>query len=188
MTKTELRREARRRMASQTPEDRLLRGRAIMERLLAEPEIAAARSILLYSSLPEEVPTELIAEDAWRRGVIVTYPRCLPETREMTIHEVAELSMLEADAYGIPAPGAACPLIGVGEIDVAIVPGLAWDRTGGRLGRGAGYYDRLLGHPEFRGLRCGVFFATQEMEAIPMERWDVRLDLIVTEAETLRTR
>jgi 5-formyltetrahydrofolate cyclo-ligase len=67
-------------------------------------------------------------------------------------------------------------------VDAALVPGLAWDRDGRRLGRGAGYYDRLLASPGWRAFRCGVFFAGQEVARVPVEAWDVRLDAVVTEA------
>lgn len=56
----------------------------------------------------------------------------------------------------------------------------------GGLGRGAGYYDRLLAHPEWRGFRCGLFFAAQETPSVPHEPWDIRLDAIVTEREVVR--
>lgn len=188
MSKADLRRVARQRLASMAPSDRTTAGEAIASRLLQLPLIAGARTILLYSALPEEVPTRPISKDAWTRGVVVTYPRCLPETREMMIHRVEALSDLQIGAYGIAEPSAACPLTRLADIDVALVPGLGWDRKGGRLGRGGGYYDRLLAHPEFRGVRCGIFFSVQEMDELPMEQWDVRLDLIVTERETIRTR
>jgi len=89
-------------------------------------------------------------------------------------------------AYGIREPDAACPLVSIEEIDAALVPGLAWDRRGGRMGRGAGYYDRLLGSPGWRGFVCGLFLAAQEFDRLLMEPWDVRLDAVVTEAEVLR--
>jgi 5-formyltetrahydrofolate cyclo-ligase len=75
----------------------------------------------------------------------------------------------------------------VEEVDLAFIPGLAWDRGGHRLGRGAGFYDRLLGDPRWRGFRCGLFFAAQEVPRIPFDPWDAQLDAIITEAETWRS-
>jgi 5-formyltetrahydrofolate cyclo-ligase len=76
----------------------------------------------------------------------------------------------------------------VEEVDAALVPGLGWDRSGGRIGRGAGYYDRLFADPEWRGFRCGLFFAAQEADVLPTDPWDAPLDAVVTEREVWRGR
>lgn len=186
MTKSEARAEARARLRSMAPAERAEAGQRIAERVWELPAVAGARAILLYASLPEEVPTDAIAEEALRRGTIITYPRCLPETRQMTLHVLKELRELrDAGSYGIREPDLACPRLNLREIDVVLVPGLAWDRRGGRLGRGAGYYDRLFAHPECRAFRCGLFFAAQELPEIPMDPWDVPLDAVVTEREIM---
>jgi 5-formyltetrahydrofolate cyclo-ligase len=77
-------------------------------------------------------------------------------------------------------------VVDVHEVDVALVPGLAWDRRGARLGRGAGYYDRLFLRPSWRGFRCGLFFAAQEFDRLPANRMDAPLDAVVTEREIVR--
>ena len=146
-----------------------------------------ARHVLVYASLPGEVPTERLVAGARARGIGVTYPRCLPEGRQMTLHAVQTDDDLQAvGAYGIREPAAHCATIDVEAIDIAFLPGLAWDRTGHRLGRGAGYYDRLLGDRRWRAFRCGLFFAIQEVADIPSDPWDAVMDAVVTEHETLR--
>ena len=100
--------------------------------------------------------------------MLVTYPRCLPETREMALHRVALRRRTSRDGQ-LRHPRAGPSLsrvLSLEEIDAALVPGLAWDRTGGRLGRGAGYYDRLFARPGWRGFRCGLFFAAQESRTL----------------------
>lgn len=187
MTKDELRTEARARLRSLSPGERARASREIAERVLSMPEIADARVLLLYASLLTEVATDEIAAAARARGAVVTYPRCLAETREMVIHQVDELDALrEGGSYGIREPALECPIVRLEEIDAALVPGLAWDRTGGRLGRGAGYYDRLFERRAWRGARIGLFFAHQEVPAVPVDPWDARLHAIVTENETWR--
>lgn len=186
MRKEEARRIARARLAVMTPEARARAGEEIARRVWTLPELSSARAVLLYAWLPEEVPTDAIAAEARRRGVVVTYPRCLPETREMVLHRVGSEEEFEAGSYGLREPAASCPVLSLEEVDVALVPGLAWDRSGRRLGRGAGYYDRLFARPGWRAFRCGLFFASQELPSLPADPWDVPLDAVVTEREALR--
>lgn len=187
MTKAAVRGEARARLRALDDRARRTASSRVAARVWTVPEVAAARVLLLYAALPGEVETDAIAAEAARRGVVVTYPRCLPETREMALHRVASVDELRPGAYGIREPDVGtCPLVSTDEIDVALVPGLAWDRGGGRLGRGAGYYDRLFAAPAWRGFRCGLFFAAQEFDALPADPWDVPLHAAVTEREVWR--
>ncbi|HET6229979.1 MAG TPA: 5-formyltetrahydrofolate cyclo-ligase [Longimicrobiaceae bacterium] len=183
-SKDAVRAEARARLRAIPPAERAVAEREIARRVWTVPEIAAARTLLVFASLPGEVHTDEIAAEARRRGIVVTYPRCLPETRELALHRVLSPDELRAGLYGIREPDAdACPLVATEEIDAALVPGLAWDRRGQRLGRGAGYYDRLFASPSWRGFRCGLFFAAQEVPAVPADPWDIPLGSVVTERE-----
>jgi len=79
----------------------------------------------------------------------------------------------------------------VNEIDLVLVPGMGFDRQGGRLGRGGGYYDRFLASSELRGMTCGVCFARQLLPVggvLPTEPWDVPVKAVVTDAETICCR
>jgi 5-formyltetrahydrofolate cyclo-ligase len=187
MTKAELRAEARRRLRALDAQAKAAAEAEIGRRVWMVPEVAAARTLLLFADLPEEVSTDAIAAEALRRGLTVVYPRTLPETRGMTLHRVASLDHLRTGSYGIREPDVErCPEVAEESIDAALVPGLAWDRGGNRLGRGAGYYDRLFGNPAWRGFRCGIFFSLQEVDEIPAEPWDLPLDAVVTEGEVWR--
>jgi 5-formyltetrahydrofolate cyclo-ligase len=183
--KTALRAEARARLRALSAEQRVFAGAEIAQRVWTLPRIAAARTLLLYAALPSEVPTGAIAAEARRRGIVTVYPRCLPVSGEMALHPLDTEEAMRPGAHGILEPDPACRALAPAEIDAALVPGLAWDRAGGRLGRGAGYYDRLLTHPDWRGLTCGLFFAAQEVEAVPLDPWDVRIHFVVTEREML---
>ncbi|CAN5866129.1 5-formyltetrahydrofolate cyclo-ligase [soil metagenome] len=187
--KDALRGTARGRIRSLTPAERERGGTASAARVWSVAEITSARRLLLYAALPSEVPTDKIAEEARRRGIEVIYPRCLVQTQEMALHRVAREADLITGSFGIREPEAASPGAAHDEIDVALVPGLAWDRQGGRLGRGAGYYDRLLAHPAWRGFSCGLFFGVQEAATrLPSDPWDAPLDAVVTEREVWRKR
>lgn len=186
MSKAAIRAEARAFLRALPPAERAAAEADIARRVWDVPEVAAARTLMIYASLPEEVGTDGIAAEARRRGITLVYPRVLPEGR-MMLHQVDSADALRTGRFGIREPDAgACPVRQPGEIDAALIPGLAWDREGHRLGRGAGYYDRLLAQPEWRGFRCGLFFAAQETPAVPREAWDIRLDAIVTESEVMR--
>ncbi len=188
MNKATLRRVVRARLRALTAEEREQAGAEIAQRLWSVPEVASASTLLLFASLPEEVPTDTMAEEARRRGIQVIYPRCLPETRELTLHAVSTIAELREGLFGIREPQAeVCPLVRIEDLDAALVPGLAWDRAGRRLGRGAGYYDRLLAAPPWRAFRCGLFFAVQEVDLVPTDPWDVRLDAVITEKEVWRS-
>jgi 5-formyltetrahydrofolate cyclo-ligase len=186
VSKAAIRAEARAFLRALPPAERAAAEAEIARRVWDVPEVAAARTLLLYASLPEEVGTDEIAAEARRRGIALVYPRCLPEGR-MVLHEVDSPDALRPGRFGIREPDAdACPVRDVGDIDAALIPGLGWDRAGHRLGRGGGYYDRLLAHPDWRGFRCGLFFAAQETPSVPRDAWDIRLDAIVTEREVVR--
>lgn len=184
--KAALRRELRARLRALSPEAREAAGREVARALWTLPEVAGARTLLLYAALPGELPTDEIAGEALRRGITVTYPRCVEGTREMTLHAPGALAELREGSFGIREPDPACPHVRVEEVDAALLPGLGWDRRGHRLGRGAGYYDRLLADPRWRAFRCGLFFALQEVPRIPEDPWDVPLDAVVTEREVWR--
>ncbi len=185
--KRTLRAEARERLRVFTHEEGARAGRAIARRVWTLPEMREAKRILLYASTPGEVPTDEIAAEARQRGLDVTYPRCAPSGPAMTLHDVAGPDQLKAGGrYGLREPVAGCRAVTLQEVDVVLLPGLGWDRFGGRLGRGAGFYDRLLAEPGWGGFRCGLFFAAQEFPRIPVDPWDVPLHAVVTEEEVWR--
>jgi 5-formyltetrahydrofolate cyclo-ligase len=186
VNKAELRRVALAALRAVPADARARASAAVAARVWTLPEVAGARTLLLFASTPDEPDTDPIAAEAARRGITVVYPRCLP-ARGIALHAVSSPAGLRPGRYGIREPVAdACPVADPGSVDAALIPGLAWDRAGGRLGRGAGYYDRLLGAAGWRGFRCGLFFAAQEAARIPVDAWDVRLDAVVTEAEVAR--
>lgn len=185
-SKAEVRAEARARLAAIDSASRQQFADQIGASIWEVPQISEARVLMLYASLPAEVSTDGIAEEAWRRGVQVIYPRCITADRSMTLHRIDSIAGLNTGSYGIREPGEDCPDVSVEEVDAVLMPGLGWDRRGNRLGRGAGYYDRLLSRPEWRAFTCGIFFAGQEFVRLPTDEWDIPLSTIVTERETIQ--
>jgi 5-formyltetrahydrofolate cyclo-ligase len=183
--KESLRREMRDRLATVSREERALAGAAIAARVAEDASSPRDATVLLFASLPDEIPTAGLHAALRRRGCVVAYPRVL-EGGRMALHRVDAPEEMLPGPYGIATPHPdRSPRLDPGTIDVAFLPGLAWDREGGRLGRGAGYYDRLLGAEEWRGEAWGVFLAVQEVDRLPRDRWDMPLDRVLTERETV---
>lgn len=143
-----------------------------------------ARTIALYAAKGSEVDTTPIDVAARGRGWRVVYPRVVTGQRALSFH-LATPTELVAATFGLREPTASAPRVGLGELSVICVPGLAFDRTGGRLGWGHGYYDATLaqlGAP--RPLLLGLAFECQIINELPREAHDVLLDRVITEATT----
>lgn len=174
--KRRLRAEMLRRLAAIPPARRALEEELVTAAVQATPEWAAARTVLLYRSLPGEWSTVGLANAAWRMGKRVAMPR-VAGPGALVLHEVRAWTDLRPGAFGIHEPGASLPEVKAEEVDLAVVPGLAWTLRGDRLGRGGGFYDRLL--PGLR-LAWGVGFGVQVVAALPLEPHDARVARVWT--------
>ena len=138
-----------------------------------------ARSVLLFAPLPEELDVWPLLASALASGKQVALPRFVAATRS---YEACWILNPETDIrvghFGIREPCNHCVCVSPGKLDLILVPGVAFDLQGRRLGRGKGYYDQLLG--VWRGAACGVAFDEQMVDEIPLESHDVRLDYILT--------
>lgn len=165
------------------PEQALQQAAAIQRRFVTLPEFAHAMTVALYSPVRGEVATSDILRQVLDSGKIALFPRLAGEHLDFMV--LNDLADLRPGRFGIPEPqtGRIVPLA---EIDLMAVPGVAFDRSGHRLGYGKGYYDRLL---QRRGAHCrlaGLAYDQQLLEQFPAEGHDVRMDLILTAAEELR--
>jgi 5-formyltetrahydrofolate cyclo-ligase len=160
---------------------------AICGQILALPAYVAARAIHCYLPMRSEVDTRPLIADALRKGKGVVVPVVVPKADELAHAWLESLSAdaLEPGSFGTLNPRRGRPAL-PGDWDVTIVPLLAFDRRGYRVGYGKGYYDRLLA--ETRTGAIGVAFAVQEMDSLPAEPHDVPLDWIVTESEVIGTK
>jgi 5-formyltetrahydrofolate cyclo-ligase len=143
-----------------------------------------ARSVMLYLPFANEVDTTALALSAWLHGKTVLAPKVQWEHGRMmavAISSVAEDTQVSALGYREPTLDAPWPLE---QIDIIIVPGLAFDRHGNRLGRGKGFYDRFLAHDAIKALKVGLAYERQVLETVPTTDGDQRIDVLVTEAAT----
>ena len=139
--KAELRRRARQYLRELSPQARRASDDALFARFLALPQVEAADTLLLYHGMGGEPDTARLLPALWARGKAVCLPRCLPG-RGLEARLVRPDSALIPHPYGMLEPGEDCPLVGKDAIGLVLVPGLAFDPSGGRLGQGAGFYDR----------------------------------------------
>lgn len=187
MIKNEIRAEMKAFLKAMNPEERHRRSLAACERLAATREFKTAQLVMLFLSMPSEVETASLAMRAWQEGKSIAVPRVDWETKRMDPLEIRSLDTgLQTIGQGFrqPVTGTVVPLA---LIDMVVIPGLAFDRKGFRVGRGRGFYDRFLSQQDFQGVRCALCFHEQLLDAeIPREPHDVPMDLIVTDQECLR--
>lgn len=164
-----------------TAEERRVAGTQIAERM-AEVLERVDGVIALYAAKGSEVETRAIDAAARVRGLRVVYPRVVDGERVLAFHEVA-IGELVVGTFGLDEPPPGAPVVALGEISAFVVPGVAFDRTGARLGWGRGYYDATLALAP-AALRIGLAFECQVVDAVDHETHDVRMNLIVTEVAT----
>ncbi|ADU50974.1 5-formyltetrahydrofolate cyclo-ligase [Thermaerobacter marianensis DSM 12885] len=142
------------------------------------------RAVMLYAPLPTEIDVTPLLDWARSRGLEVLVPWVDPARHVMEARAVAGWDDLVPGPWGLRQPAARCPSRQPGAETVIVVPGLAFDREGWRLGRGGGYYDRFLDRWP-AAWRAGVAPARMVVPHLPRDPHDRRMDLVVTEAEVL---
>ncbi len=157
---------------------RSLHSRRIAGRLYASPCWKRARTIFCYAGTGWEVETEEIIRMALLQGRRVGVPLCRGGGI-MEAHEIPSWETLVPGAFQIPEPGCGTPVLPPEAFDLAIVPAVAFDREGYRLGRGGGYYDRYL--EQTNCVKAGLCFESFLLPSVPHEAHDVRMDRIFTE-------
>ena len=176
--KAALRRTLRRRAEELSPARRRSSDEARFARLTALPQWRQADVLLLFHGMGSEPDTARLLPALWAAGRTVGLPRCLPG-RGMEFRAVGPDTPLRRHPFGMLEPDEACPLLVPTAQSLALVPGVSFDRSGGRLGQGGGYYDRwLAGYP---GRTVGLCRACLLSDALVLEPHDRRVDLVVTE-------
>lgn len=156
----------------------------ICARLIEQPLWKNARSVLLFAPLPDEPNVRPLLHAALDAGKLTALPRFSTATGGYEAAAVRDLAKdFTEGKFGVLEPAATCEMADLKRLDLILVPGLAFDRHGYRLGRGKGFYDRLLA--EVSGKTCGVAFDQQLVSAIPVEPHDVRLNCILTPSHWL---
>jgi 5-formyltetrahydrofolate cyclo-ligase len=166
-----------------TVEERRTGSQAIADRVHGTIHgLAPGQVIALYAAKGSEVDPLHIDDDARAHGLIVVYPR-IAESRALAFHAVDRDDLVPA-RFGLREPRADAPAVDLASIAAFIVPGLAFDREGGRMGWGMGHYDATFAAASTEALRIGLAFDCQIVERVPREPHDQMLHMIVTEVAT----
>lgn len=170
--------EAARRLAA-IPEDEIRRGNArIAARVLSHPAYLAAKTVFIYHSVGREPDTLGIIRAALQDGKRICLPRCMAGGM-MQLRQIGALSDLTETHFGIPEPGAHCPELSAGDIDLAVIPCVAANRAALRLGHGGGYYDRFLA--KFTGTSLLLCREALVFSHIPRDAHDLSCTELITD-------
>ena len=183
--KSELRSHIRAALEKIPPAVRAVESIGLCERLQAQ--IPSAHTILFFAPLPDELDVWPMLELSLALGVNCALPFF---DAEKNIYGAKRLKNLATDIvagkFGVREPAASCAAIPLDQFDLILVPGMAFDLSGNRLGRGRGFYDRILSAAS--GIKCGVAYDFQLLEKIPAELHDAKVDFVFTPARGARRK
>lgn len=175
--------------AGMTPDEIAKHSEDVLALLRSLPEWKCAKEVLTYWPMRGEVDVRPLTRELWDRDIRVLMPRCRPDAYgQMDIacasceDDLTEgaFSIMEPDKTKCPPVAQCCP-------DITIVPAVCFDRRGFRLGYGGGYYDRLLASDAMRRtLVIGVGYTYQLVEELPVQPWDMPVNIVCTEEELWR--
>ena len=159
------------------------RSHEIAKRVLTLAEFERATTVLAFASIRKEVRTRELMEAAWTAGKRVALPRVADD--KLSLHWVDSDTELVEGAFSVPEPSREAKRVDATEVEFALVPALAVDPRGYRIGYGGGYYDELLPRLE-RASSCAVAYDFQLIAEVPELPFDVAVDVVVTDARVIR--
>jgi len=171
----------------QIPREEIARkSRAAAGHVTGSPEFENAGTIALYKACFGEVETDGIFEAARSRGKTVIYPITDVKNHKLLFGQVDSLDDMIPGRWNIPEPPPYARRVSLEDADMVIVPGVAFDVRGGRLGMGGGFYDVMLSNIESNIIKMGLAYDFQVVDSVPMDENDQRMDCLVTESGIMR--
>lgn len=159
----------------------------IAQHLYEDEDWKEANVIGVTVSNPPEVDTYQIIRKAWEQGKAVAVPKCHPKDKQLVFHLLTEFNQLESVFFGLLEPmEERTPIIHPNNIDLLLVPGLAYRSSGYRLGFGGGYYDRFL--TSYEGKTISLAFTEQMIENFPIDEYDLPVNKIITNERVIVTK
>lgn len=175
-TKKEIRTSVRKSIMALTADQRLAASNELLNRLAVHERFLSAKVVMLFHSLPDEINTHQFIDD-WASKKIILLPVVQGDDLELRQYIKGE-QMCETD-FHIEAPQGNI-FTNLSAIDLVVVPGVAFDKSGNRMGRGRGYYDRFLSQQSVsKAYKLGICFAQQMIDNIPTEAHDIRMDEVI---------
>ena len=156
-------------------DDKFIRSEEICKEIVSLEEFSKANTIALYISLKDEVSTDYLIRESLLRGKMVAFPRVHGEQLRFYKYNLSD--KLEKSRFGVYEPLESSEYIDKNRIDLIIVPGICFDKSGNRLGFGKGYYDRYL--KNMRGLSIGICFKEQIVDLVETDENDVRIKRLI---------
>ena len=186
--KNQLRRTYKQLRAQLSPQQVQQYSQQIANRLFSLPLWQNSHTVMLYQSFQNEVATAVIYEKGWQEQKNMLLPICMPQNGLMEMSLLPSFQQLVPNHYGIAElPPAAWQLIPPEKIDLAVIPGIAFDTFGNRLGFGAGYYDRYLLRLRTNVKRVALAYQCQIYNGkLPTDAHDLPMDYILTETQIYR--
>lgn len=165
-----------------TEKARLDLSQEIHKQVFQYPGWQQASAVALYHSIGKEVETLTLLKEGWARKKRMYLPKCYPKERKLLFFQVDGFEQLETVYMGIPEPNPAlCMPLDMSTLDLMIVPGVAFDRKGYRLGYGGGYYDRFLARIPATFEKLSLAFSFQVVCRVPRDAHDIPVDTLITE-------
>ncbi len=147
----------------------------------------ASEHIMVYLDFKHEVETDLIINHSLHLGKQVYIPICIPETHEICISRITSLNELQSGHFGIREPMAEfIRLSDSSLIDLVLVPGVAFDTAGNRIGFGAGYYDRFMKRLKAGAVKAALAYSFQIVDAVPSDEYDIPVDYLINEKNIIK--
>ncbi len=179
--KDKIRKEIFNRLRTQSKEERAEKSRRIRDILFQEEDFRNARCVMWYVSTEEEVDTREMIKETFKMGKKVCVPVIVKDSKRIVASEIVDLSALTKGPYGIYQPeGDSIRQVALKDIDLVVVPGVAFDACKVRLGRGHGYYDRFLKDLPGGAKTIGLAFHFQVVEKLPRDSHDVPVSKTIT--------
>ena len=185
MEKSALRHEIKQRLAQMDKKQRVVKSKQICERIIDTDLFRKSSVVMAYLAMPHEVDLTLLILHAWQQGKTVAVPKVSWEQRHMIPIEITSLETgIKKNGHGLQNPVNGTP-IPFDQINLIVTPGLGFDKSGNRLGRGGAYYDNFFKHEKIVAARWAVAFSQQIYDQIPHDENDVAVDAVVTENELI---
>jgi 5-formyltetrahydrofolate cyclo-ligase len=182
-SKSDLRAQIRERLEKISPAVRAVESLELCERL--KTQMPSAHTILFFAPLPDELDIWPVLELSLALGTTCALPGFDAVVQNYSIRRIENLtSDIVTGKFGVREPASSCAEIPPGKFDLVLVPGMAFDSDGNRLGRGLGFYDRLL--EKISGIKCGIGYDFQLLEKIPVEPHDAKVDFILTPSRCVK--